>query len=1402
MHLRTGLFLTLFLFTLAAPRIKDLQVQDSFGIRDVKYKHFLESLRPVKHTTNVKMIKDLDRHRTKRSTFFTTGVKICPQEKMKEVISNHRAYYKLRVCQEAIWEAFRIFLDRVPTSEEYKHWTYACQHGSLCLDEVARNFSSTQEHIDMVARRVAEQEKIQKESGEVPTAGGTEIEKCSKTPSELFIIPNEAGDITEIPNIVPDEAVIEEQIVEFSVTIADPGYSELLLRDPAAPQYHDITRNLHDTMVHVFDKLPGYKDLRVLGFRLVEFRSDDVSVRYAVVFETNGEDHDTESKTTLEPGTGTVIYTNGHRLKDLVSKALSEETSLPVDIQTLSFEPDPTVSLRNELEATTLETLLEEVVGHTEGFLPTVAVGEEFLKDFTDTPEELTVVPLGDSVTVLLTEATTASPAIEVTPNSPQEELSESPPSEEVELPPVAATDEMLEAEATDEMLEVEATEEVLEIEEPAVDVTEETTEVEEPAVDVTEETTEVEATERTLDVEEPAVDVTEETIEVEEPAVDVTGETTEVEEPAVDVTEETIEVEEPAVDVTEETTEVEATERTLDVEELAVDVTEETIEVEEPAVDVTGETTEVEEPAVDVTEETTEVEEPAVDVTEETIEVEATERMLDIEETTVDVTEETTEVEATERTLDVEETAVDVTEETFKVEEPPVDVTEETIEVEEPAVDVTEETIAVEEPLDITEETIEVKATEGTLDVEEPAVDVTEETSEVEATERTLDVEEPAVDSTEKTIEVEQPLVDATEQTIDIEKTVDATEDYLWVWPPVTRMAVTEQPTTKMITLFPPEEDAEETLPTVESKEDEGPTTTEAALEKQPDGDNQMITTTASLHVEPASIETFTTATQSPNMPLSEDDVIQAEPEEVPSANIPPGPSEGWDTLQEEEPIERDVDISNDSDMQEDVEKVEDGTEAANTLDEFGSGLEGPFESTAPPALTHMNTPLMASTGKAKEMVVFFSLRVTNMMFSEDLFNKSSPEYRSLENTFLQLNQFSEPRDSPNPGASKSGTGRQRTLASIPLLPYLQSNLTGFKQLEILNFRNGSVVVNSKMKVEKDVPHNLTQAVHCVLEDFCNTASKRLDIEIDSRYLDIEPADQADPCKFLACNEFSQCVVNSWTQEAECLCDPGYSTTDGLPCQSICNLEEEYCFNGGLCDIIQGHGATCRCPVGKYWHYHGVRCNELVSLPVDPAIFIACLVGSLTLVCAIIGILVFINKKCFGNRKTVTLVHTIAPYAFENTLRVNPVFENDDGILTQVSSISTPAPSSSGAGSSQTSEQEAFRAIENIHLSIEIPRQLYTTRPDKLVSEMVDFHHCIPHNETWRPPNEYRTCCLSRASENECFEWTHQLLELLHTLHGEVYLGLDVTGITAYMEKCSMELDVTGITAYMEKCT
>lgn len=39
-----------------------------------------------------------------------------------------------------------------------------------------------------------------------------------------------------------------------------------------------------------------------------------------------------------------------------------------------------------------------------------------------------------------------------------------------------------------------------------------------------------------------------------------------------------------------------------------------------------------------------------------------------------------------------------------------------------------------------------------------------------------------------------------------------------------------------------------------------------------------------------------------------------------------------------------------------------------------------------------------------------------------------------------------------------------------------------------------------------------------------------------------------------------------------------------------------------------------------------------------------------------------------------------------------------------------------------------------------QIPRQLYSRRSEKLVSEMVDFHQCVPHNEVrWLIPDSRR---------------------------------------------------------------
>uniref|UniRef100_A0A8C0DM04 Interphotoreceptor matrix proteoglycan 1 n=1 Tax=Balaenoptera musculus TaxID=9771 RepID=A0A8C0DM04_BALMU len=220
------------------------------------------------------------------------------------------------------------------------------------------------------------------------------------------------------------------------------------------------------------------------------------------------------------------------------------------------------------------------------------------------------------------------------------------------------------------------------------------------------------------------------------------------------------------------------------------------------------------------------------------------------------------------------------------------------------------------------------------------------------------------------------------------------------------------------------------------------------------------------------------------------------------------------------------------------------DGTDLASThassevlgFSGYVSTLDHFLENITPgPALQYITTSAMTVAARGRELVVFFSLRVANMPFSTDLFNKSSLEYQALEQRFTQL-----------------------------LVPYLRSNLTGFKQLEILNFRNGSVIVNSKMKFAKSVPYNLTKAVRGVLEDFRSAAAQQLDLEIDSYSLDVEPADQADPCKFLACGKFAQCVRNEWTEEAECRCRAGYP--------GPCGPAED-------CEDTPGKGALCRSP-------------------------------------------------------------------------------------------------------------------------------------------------------------------------------------------------------------------------------
>lgn len=90
---------------------------------------------------------------------------------------------------------------------------------------------------------------------------------------------------------------------------------------------------------------------------------------------------------------------------------------------------------------------------------------------------------------------------------------------------------------------------------------------------------------------------------------------------------------------------------------------------------------------------------------------------------------------------------------------------------------------------------------------------------------------------------------------------------------------------------------------------------------------------------------------------------------------------------------------------------KLDHGVISTAALDgvEHGSGYISvltaePAEATPAPTLKYVTTSSMTTATKGKELVVFFSLRVTNMHFSDDLFNRSSTEYKALEQQFMQL--------------------------------------------------------------------------------------------------------------------------------------------------------------------------------------------------------------------------------------------------------------------------------------------------------------------------------------------------------------------------------------------------------------
>ncbi|XP_055728038.1 interphotoreceptor matrix proteoglycan 1 [Salvelinus fontinalis] len=1208
------LVLTLFVFTLQATGIKERNNRGSWQRGDIGTEteainsmHLVELLRTTKQNSNVRTIFDLEKHRTKRSAVFHSGVRVCPQETINEVIASHQAYYKLRVCQEAVWEAFRIFYDRIPGPTEYTTWVHTCQHESLCLSDLASNFSNSEEHMSMVYRKmnlgderqstrmvaatttaapevadITGPEEAQTATPE-PPAPVTSVASVPDAPEVTVEEETAEEEDSELPNVVPEQPV--EEIVEFSIDLVDPGYKELL-DDPDSPQYVDLSHHLQDQMLHVFDKLPGFKDINVLG--ISETQESDgpgaVTVHYSLVFETI-------STEVSEDDTGTPVSAVPS-LWVRVAKSLSEQASLPVDLQSLNFEPVKVIPLTTRR----IEEAVEEVIEYSSA--PSIHNDLEIAIDEPEIAGEKPRldVPLGpvekkNALVTLLDSTDDEEEEVEEEKAQPErgdvpyiyEDVDENKfkataePEEEVPfithmIETIYAIDEgtgelvrdyFPTPPAEDSAAEPSVPEEYPEPPFGNLVPTNGYLVLPPEGLDITS-VPEIESIETDAPAELPPNLISEEKAVVEEeaeptptPQILLPTATEELSDPGLPVTTLSAITDQPTTEA---------------IEDLEVD---EEPEPEEEVVEQSG-----------PEEEVVELSGPEEEVVEQSGPEEEVVEVSGPEEEVVEVSEPQ---EGVVEVSEPEEGVVEVSE----PEEGVVEVSE----PEEGVVEVSEPQEGVVEVSEPQEGVVEIsEPQEGVVDVPEPEEEVVEEPEPEE------DVNEPPAEE----IKIIQPL-DSAEDTLFGEEMYPVEED---------NIVPIEDPS--------PEEDMEEQLPEYPGYEDIYP---DEAVDTVDQSDHSP--EVSEVELAPLSgdreVEIAVTAEPIPDSsptPPAESDTVPEVDETESASELQPMEEDAEEpevvVIDEEEAEEEVIDVSEPED--EIVQDLADefdqmdlvSTEAIDLPDASGYPLapeEHPFETTASPPLRYLTTPSMTTASKGRELVVFFSLRVTNMRFSDDLFNKSSSEYRSLENTFVEL-----------------------------LLPYLQSNLTGFKKLEILNFRNGSVVVNSKMKFSKSVPYNVTQAVHCVLEDFCNAAAISLNIEIDSHSLDIEPADQADPCKFLACNDFSRCVVNRWSREAECLCDPGYITLDGLPCQSICVLQPDYCQNGGQCEIVPGHGATCRCPVGNVWHFNGERCTELVAVPVDPFLFISCFVGFLFFVYAVIALMIFMYTQCRRTRETVTL--------------------------------------------------------------------------------------------------------------------------------------------------------------------
>uniref|UniRef100_A0A8D0ETK2 Interphotoreceptor matrix proteoglycan 2 n=1 Tax=Strix occidentalis caurina TaxID=311401 RepID=A0A8D0ETK2_STROC len=1243
--------------------------------------------------------------RRKRSILFPTGVKICPDESVEQAIANHLKYFRLRVCQETVWEVFKIFWDRLPEREEYRTWMSLCEEGMMSIFEIGTNFSQSEEHRSLII-------KVSVHSSGTPTpapdADVTTLRDAAANvppPHEISIeSPSPAGGTTHeieeaditINNEIKkeDEKLVRpvtEQMIEFRILIVGEKYSEEL-SDPAAVKRQLLSEQFISQIKSVFEELPGYKSIHVLDYSGVE-------VHYAVTFDGKAISNATWDLINLHSNkvednsfTGiednpTVVYTisdfRDYIAEILQKNALLENNSLSLDPNSLQltnvkallrptpedpswitehpvvlehpeFDDSTFLAERPSADESTVSNTLpfdftkpdstsdteqsndNEIQPRPENPNSDVSLAPEaplFSEaDVTSLPDglnfedgnwtpHLVTAPVSGHDSVDYLERLSASNSLDVfedtrlsediLPSSPSHLVPEEPPATDDYAVPLLSAPTV----ASSSVIETDVTETVSAEKE---EVTPGSPAGSNDADSVLHESMEEFPFPFEVHHMEDETDIYlgDRVIYDDGSGSAFDGSGKAMESSIWPWEEATLEpVLYPGPDSWLEDHNESLLIRTEDIPEgMILDY----ILNSRNKLD--------DDPSKDGNEGMANTKEDFLDESEIFVFPETTTQQVSLLQT-----EEPSSVEPSTQTE-----TLGVYNSSFVkpplVLEPSVDHSFVDVPTGEAPVSPLNTGLSVDDSL---------LTSTGTVSMEQPeessvGQNIISEAVEYQNEDRTmieelftveqLDVTETATTGGLDTSSLESILA-ADPSTVHPDLSMKQTLDSSLAGQDATGSAVM-----KPADVWPTDRALENSLD--QTAQSATPTAT------------QVSTAVPSVMDQTTVLEAFTDqggTDHDMHVPMSVSTLMNSyvtvsvttSTVELPS-HFPPAGSTASSSVATSARVgveTRTLDVSVDLDDVRTVHFPPELTEEGRSMTESHVDLTTRVQSTEKASVawaTHDNRS--NSLVPSRALVVFFSLRVTNMMFSEDLFNKNSPEYKALEQRFLEL-----------------------------LVPYLQSNLTGFQNLEILNFRNGSIVVNSRMKFAKPVPRNVTNAVYVILEDFCNTAYHTMNLAIDKYSLDVESGEQADPCKFQACNEFSECLVNRWSGEAECVCNPGYLSIDGLPCNSICDLQPNFCLNDGKCDVSPGQGAICRCRVGENWWYRGEHCEEYVSEPLVVGIAIASVAGFLLVASAVIFFLARTLRDQYTKSDTeYSQGQGDSLSSIENAVKYNPMYESD----------------------------------------------------------------------------------------------------------------------------------------------